>query len=371
MNTLLCKITIKKFIFLSFILLIGLQSYTSSAQEKFKVVLDAGHGGKDPGNSGNGYSEKDISLKIVLAVGKLLESDNSIEVIYTRDDDTFLELYERSAIAQKSKADLFVSVHCDAFGKSSAYGVSTFVLGLHENDRNFEIAKKENSVIELEDNYKANYDGFDPNSPEAVIGLTFMQEEYLDQSLSLARLMQDNFVNDLKRKDRLVKQAGFLVLRNTFMPSVYVEAGFLTNKGEGAYLNSEKGQQGMAKSMYKAIKSYKKQIDANRVVEVKPKVQPKIDKTPKTRIVKGVNFKVQISSSTKKVATASQNFKGLKGIERVRIGAHHKYYYGLTNDYNKALKLRAEAKTKGYKGAFVVAFKNEKKISVKDALAAK
>ncbi|QCX39494.1 N-acetylmuramoyl-L-alanine amidase [Aureibaculum algae] len=371
MNTPLFKATIKKFFLLSFTFFLILQANTVSAQKKFKVVIDAGHGGTDPGNLGNGYFEKDIVLKIALEVGKLLKSDESFEVIYTRDDDTFIELNQRGKIAQKSKADLFVSIHCDAFGKSSAYGAGTFVLGLHENDRNFEIAKKENSVILLEDNYKENYDGFDPNAPESVIGLTLMQEEFLDQSLALASLIQNNFTGDLKRKDRLVKQAGFLVLRNTFMPSVLVETGFLTNKAEGAYLNSKKGQQEMATSIFKAIKSYKKQIDANTVVEVKPKEKPKVDTTPKTRIVKGVDFKVQISSSTKKVATASYNFKGLKGIERVRVGAHHKYYYGLTSDYNKAVALRTEAKAKGYKGAFIVAFKNEKKISVKDALALK
>ncbi|HBK70979.1 MAG TPA: N-acetylmuramoyl-L-alanine amidase, partial [Flavobacteriaceae bacterium] len=259
----------KKLIFLSFVLFFIFQNNTLVAQQKFKVVLDAGHGGKDPGNSGNGYSEKDISLKIVLAVGKLLENDGNIEVIYTRKDDTFLELYERSNIAQKSKADLFLSIHCDAFGKSSVHGAGTFVLGLHENDRNFDIAKKENKVILLEDDHKKNYGGFDPNSPESVIGLTLMQEEFLDQSLMLARLIQDNFVGDLKRNDRLVKQAGFLVLRNTFMPSVYVEAGFLTNKNEGAYLNSKKGQQEMAKAIFKAIKSYKKQLDKNVVIEIK------------------------------------------------------------------------------------------------------
>ena len=371
MNTWMFKIVIKNFIFVSFVVIVILQSYTVFGQEKFKVVIDAGHGGADPGNLGNGYFEKDIVLKIALEVGELLEADKSIEVIYTREDDTFVELHERGSIAQKSNADLFVSIHCDAFHKSSVYGAGTFVLGLHENDRNFEIAKKENSVILLEDNYKENYDGFDPNSPESVIGLTLMQEEYLDQSLALASLIQNNFTNELKRKNRAVKQAGFLVLRNTFMPSVLVETGFLTNKAEGAYLNSKKGQHEMAQSIYKAVKSYKKQIDANRVVEVVPKVEPVIDKTPKTRIVKGVDFKVQISSSSKKVNTAAYNFKGLKGIERVRVGSHHKYYYGKTSDYNKVKEYQAEAKSKGYKGAFIVAFKNERKISVKKALSAK
>ena len=359
----------KKLIFLSLALFFIFQNNTITAQQKFKVVLDAGHGGKDPGNSGNGHSEKEIVLKIALEVGKLLKDDKNIEVIYTRDDDTYLELFERGEVAQKSKADLFVSIHCDAFGKSSVHGAGTFVLGLHENDRNFEIAKKENKVILLEDNYEANYGGFDPNSPESVIGLTLMQEEFLDQSLLLAKLIQDNFVAE-KRNDRKVKQAGFLVLRNTFMPSVLVETGFLTNKTEGAYLNSKKGQQEMAKSIYKAIKSYKKQLDENVVIDVKPKPKPEPIK-PKSRIIKGVDFKVQISSSSKKVKTASYNFKGLKGIERVRVGAHHKYYYGKTSDYNKVLELKKQAKAKGYTSAFIVAFKYGKKVSVREVLAGK
>ncbi len=362
-------VMIKKMLFLAlFAGMFLLPTQFIGAQQKFKVVLDAGHGGTDPGNSGNGYSEKTISLNIVLAVGKLLEKDKNIEVVYTRKDDTFLELHERSSIAQKSKADLFMSVHCDAFGNPKVHGAGTFVLGLHENDRNFEIAKKENQVILLEDNYKEKYEGFDPNSPESVIGITMMQEEYLDQSLTLASIIQQNFADDLKRHDRLVKQAGFLVLRNTFMPSVYVEAGFLTNKKEGAYLNSIKGQKEMAKAIYDGIKAYKKEYDANFVVEVKPTPKKPVKIITKSRIFKGVDFKVQIASSSKKVKTAAYNFKGLKDIERIRIGAHHKYYYGKTSDYNRVKKLRATAIEKGYTSAFLVAFKHGKKVSVHDVL---
>lgn len=359
----------KKFILFLFVGILSLAfANPINAQEKFKVVLDAGHGGSDPGNlgaKGHSYLEKDIVLKIVLEIGELLDADRNIEVIYTRKDDTFIELFERGAIAQKSKADLFVSVHCDAFGNSSVNGAGTFVLGLHGNDRNFEVAKKENSVIFMEDDYKKNYDGFDPNSPEAVISLTLMQEEYLDESLLVADLIQKNFVNDLKRKDRLVKQAGFIVLHQTFMPSVLIETGFLTNKKEGAYLNSERGQKEMASAIYKAIKSYIKQFDDNRVVDIKPKPKKKLKKQAnKPRIFDGVDFKVQIASGSKKVKTVSYNFKGLKEIERVKIGAHHKYYYGKTSDYTKIKEYQKLAKEKGYIGAFVVAYKNNKKVSV-------
>ncbi|MCF6347708.1 MAG: N-acetylmuramoyl-L-alanine amidase [Flavobacteriaceae bacterium] len=369
-KTLLKKIAKRKLAILLIVFFFSLQNTIIFAQEKFKVVIDAGHGGTDPGNLGHKsskYQEKDIVLKIALAVGKLLDADKNIEVIYTRKDDTYIELHERGTIAQNSKADLFVSIHCDAFGNANVHGAGTFVLGLHENDRNFEIAKKENSVILMEDNYKEKYDGFDPNSPEAVIGLTMMQEEYLDQSLMIASLIQNNFVKTLKRKDRSVKQAGFLVLRNTFMPSVLVETGFLTNTKEGSYLNSKKGQEEIADAIYKAIKLYKKQVDDNIVVEIKPKPEPKPTK-PKTRIVKGVDFKVQIASGTKKLKTAPYNFKGLKGIERIKIGAHHKYYFGKTSDYLKAKEMQKMVKEKGFTSAFVVAFKKDKKISVKEAL---
>ena len=227
--------------------------------EKFIVVLDAGHGGHDPGNLGNGYLEKNIALNIVLNVGKILAENQDIEVIYTRDDDTFVDLFVRGEIANKANADLFVSVHCDSH-TSNAHGAGTFVLGLHANKQNFEIAKKENSVIYLEDNYETRYAEYDINSPESVIGLTIMQEEFLDQSILLAKMMQDNFSVDLKRTNRKVKQAGFIVLHQTFMPSVLVETGFLTNAEEGAYLNSKKGQSEMAKAIAKAILDYRKNI---------------------------------------------------------------------------------------------------------------
>ena len=229
-------------------------------EPKFVVVLDAGHGGHDSGNRGNGYFEKDIALNIILEVGKLLEKDERFKVIYTRKDDSFVELYERGAIANRASADLFVSVHCNAHN-SQAFGTETFVLGLHKNATNFEVAKKENAAILLEDDYESNYEGFDPNSAESVIGLTLMQEEYLEQSLSLASLVQKNFTKELKKQDRGVKQAGFIVLHKTFMPSILIETGFLTNNKEGKYLNSKKGQQEIAQAIKRAVLKYKEQND--------------------------------------------------------------------------------------------------------------
>ena len=191
--------------------------------KQFVVVLDAGHGGYDSGNIGNGYLEKKIALTITLEIGRLLSKHKEIEVIYTRKDDKYVDLFKRAQIANDADADLFISIHCDAFPSPNVYGAGTFVLGLHANERNFEVAKKENSVIFLEDDYEKNYDGFNPNSPESVISLLLMQEEYLEQSIVAATAIQKSFISVLGRKDRTVKQAGFIVLKYTYMPSVLVE----------------------------------------------------------------------------------------------------------------------------------------------------
>src|SRR5690606_17351874 len=265
-------------IFSSFVLIISLSffSITASAAENpitpFVLVLDAGHGGHDHGNKGNGYKESDISLNIVLKVGSELEKLPNVRVIYTRKTDVFVELRERAAIANRADADLFVSVHCNAH-HSDAYGAETFVLGLHKSQANFEVAKKENEVIYLEENYEEKYGGFDPNAPESLIGMVLMQEEYLDQSILLASLVQNNIINNLKRKDRSVKQAGFWVLHNTYMPSVLIETGFLTNKVEGAYLNSTKGQAEMSREIANAIKAYVNSIQATDVKIKHPEIE--------------------------------------------------------------------------------------------------
>ena len=247
------------------LLITGLFSTSITAAEKlppkdeFVVVLDAGHGGDDPGNRGNGYYEKDIALNIVLGIGAELEKMPGVKVIYTRKTDVFVTLAGRAQIANDAHADLFISVHCNAHG-SQASGTETFVLGLHRNEDNLKVAMRENSVIYLEEDYEVTYDGFDPKSPESYIGLTLMQEEYLDQSILLADFIQKNFTNDLKRPNRGVKQAGFLVLRQTYMPSVLVETGFLTNNAEGKYLNSKKGQDDMSGAIVKAVEHYKNML---------------------------------------------------------------------------------------------------------------
>ncbi|CAA0168675.1 N-acetylmuramoyl-L-alanine amidase family protein [Tenacibaculum maritimum] len=368
----------------------------SLVAQKYKVVLDAGHGGRDPGNLGNGFKEKKIALKVVLAIGKELQKNKDIEVVYTRKKDVFVELHNRAKIANNKKADLFVSVHCDSHG-SDAHGAGTFVLGLNGNSGNLEIAKRENAVILLEDNYKKNYD-YDPNSPESVIGLSVLQEENLDNSLAIADLIQYNF-SKIKRYDRKVKQANFLVLRETVMPSVLIELGFLTNKAEGKFLNTKSGQLKMAKSIAIAIEKYIKRLRLNtvvkqvaktKIVKKDKKIIPKVikkkevhkkhtstkKKDPKGSIIKSnstvkekgqVIFKVQIAASRKILTNKNFNFKGLTKVETMRIDGYYKYYYGSTDSYFSVKQTLAKVRGLGHKGAFIVAFKNDKKISLKEA----
>lgn len=345
---------------------------------QFVVVLDAGHGGTDPGNMGNGYKEKDIALDIVLSVGKSLEKHPNIKVIYTRKTDVFVPLRGRAQIANDADADLFVSVHCNAHN-SSAHGTETFVLGLHANQRNFEVAKKENEVIFLEEDYKSHYDGFDPNAPESFIGLTLMQEDYLDQSTQLARLVQDNFTNTLKRTDRGVKQAGFWVLHNTYMPSILVETGFLTYKPEGAYLNSAKGQSEMSLSIYKGIMDYKMILDRNvgqnvykdltNLESIKEAVDEEIlPENTSAQMYPNTIFKIQLAASSNKIEPKPFNFKGLEDISREKEGRFFKYFYGYTSDYNEVKKLAEVAKANGYPSSFIVAYQNGKRVEVSQVL---
>ena len=342
-----------------------------SQDKKFIVVLDAGHGGNDPGNIGNGYREKTIALKVVKEIRNELQKINDIKVILTRDKDVLINLWKRGEIANKAKADLFVSIHCDSHS-SNAYGAGTFVLGLHANKRNFDVAKRENAVISLEDNYRERYKGFDPNSEESVLGLTLLQEENLDKSFLLAADIQQNFSKALKRKNRGVKQAGFVVLHQTYMPSVLIELGFLTNKNEGKFLNSKSGQQKMAKEIAKSIKRYYNQLKLN-TVAVNDQISienTKVDATirDEDKFDEEVVFKIQIASSKNKIQQKSYNFKGLKNVQRVKVGSYYKYYFGVTTNYNKVKNSLLKAKSKGYSDAYIAAFKKGKKVSLIEVL---
>ena len=262
-----------KFLCLFFgLFFISSTSFYAQSKSKFKVVLDAGHGGKDPGAIYYGVKEKDIALDVTLRVGKILENNPEIKVNYTRKTDVFIELIDRPKIANKEDADLFISIHCNGAKSAQAYGTETFVMGLSRSAANLEVAKKENSVILLESNYQEKYKGFDPNKPESLIGMKLLQEEYLDQSITLSTKIQNEFTNKLDRKNRGVKQGPFLVLNQTSMPSILTELGFISYKPEGEYLNSDKGQEELAKAISDAILNYKKEYfgGTNVIVDEKP-----------------------------------------------------------------------------------------------------
>jgi len=360
---------INPFLGIIIVLLLSTFSQNTIAQnnKKFKVVLDAGHGGKDPGAQKFGLNEKNVALDVSLLVGKMLNKNRDIDHIFTRDKDVFIGLRERAEVANKSKADLFISIHANAVANSRPYGTETFVLGLHRNQDNLEIAMRENKVIELEENYQEKYDGFDPKSPESYIGFSIMQEEYLDQSILLASKIQDNFTKKLKRHNRGVKQAGFLVLRETYMPSVLVELGFLTNRNENVFLKSKNGQKKLAEQIYNAIIDYKEALGLNFSSEV---IFEDTD-IPKNETIDDLykaKFHVQIAASKNKLKESASNFKGLSPIKRVKLGDLYKYYYSESNSHKEIQNKLLEAKERGYKGAFIVSYLNNKKISITEAL---
>ncbi len=369
--------------------LVFVTSLSAQTNGKFKVVLDAGHGAHDFGAVYHGYVEKNIALGVVLKVGKILESDPNIQVLYTRKDDTFVDLVERANIANRADANFFVSIHCNANVNQEAFGAETYVMGLSKSASSLAVAKKENAVITLEDNYKTKYSGYNPNSPESLISATLAQEEYLDQSIELASRIEDNFDVKLNRKVRGVKQAPFMVLHKAFMPRVLIEMGFISNKDEGAYLNSEEGQQNIAKTIADAIFRMKVEHFGGTmpVIEIQKSERPvKTDTTPKTEVktpikkdtpkvaeVKALEvnkpiFKIQLKASKEKIDTIPSNFNGLNKISAVFEGEYYKYMYGETNDYEISKKQLAEAKTRGYDSSFIVAFKNGSKISLNEAL---
>jgi N-acetylmuramoyl-L-alanine amidase len=374
-----------------FLTIISFAAFSQS--NNFKVTLDAGHGAKDFGAVYNGHVEKNIALAVVLKVGRLLEQNKNIDVIYTRKTDVFIDLVERANIANRADANIFVSIHCNANRNTLADGTETYVMGMTKVASNLEAAKKENSVITLEKDYKQKYEGFDPNSPETMIGMTLMQEEYLDNSISLASKVEEEF-SALGKKVRGggVKQAPYMVLHKAYMPRVLIEMGFISNPVEGNILDSEEGQNEIARSIADAIVSYKKEYFGNgnnesyemkpsqksidkqikdTVIPIKSKVvieKPDLKKTVINQDNSATIFKVQLSASSKKVELTPNNFKGLKNISVLFENNIYKYMYGETSDYNEVKKQLQEAKDRGYSSAFLIAFKNGKKMSIQEAL---
>ena len=347
------------------------------------VVIDPGHGGKDLGASFGNAIEKNIVLDIALKLGTTIkENYPDIKVVYTRTSDVFIPLYKRAEIANKNEADLFISIHVNAVGAQSVQGTETFVLGLHRNDDNLEVAKKENAVILLEDDYNTTYEGFDPNLPESYIMFETMQEEYQGQSVMLASSIQNEFRDYAKRLDRSVKMAGFLVLRETTMPSVLIEAGFISHSGERQYLTSEAGRTRLAYAIFRAFREYKSDIEQRSSFhlvtenEVKPENNKNTTTSPSEfplaqsenrapqQKTDDVFYSVQIIALTRKLEATPANFKGEQNIFRVEGPNLNRYFSGRFKSIEEAGAEQRRINSK-YPNAFVVAFKNNKLISVK------
>ncbi|MFO7755771.1 MAG: N-acetylmuramoyl-L-alanine amidase [Bacteroidales bacterium] len=328
-------------------------------ENEWVVVIDAGHGGKDSGALGRKSREKDITLAIALKTGKYInELMEGVKVIYTREDDEFVELYKRAEIANKAQADLFISIHCNGFRDGRIRGSETFVMGIHKDQGNLEVAMKENSVITLEEDYTKRYQGYDPNSSESFIIFSLMQNIYLEQSLNFANYIQDQFRTRVGLSDRGVKQAGLIVLWQTTMPSVLVEAGFLTNGQDERFLMSEQGQDYIASAIFRAFRDYKLAIDHKSDFSTPGASENNNDE---------IWFMVQLATSSEKKEEMPEEFMGLGEITEIVSGKYFKYATGSYSTYNEAAERRKELSSR-FPDAFVIAVKNHEIIPLQEAI---
>lgn len=372
-----------RFLLLLGIMLIGIDPCAEG--KDFVVVIDAGHGGHDPGAIGKTAKEKNINLSVALKLGNLIQKNcKDVKVIYTRTRDVFVTLNRRAEIANNAKADLFISVHTNSVANNhTATGASTWTLGLAKSDANLDVAKRENSVILYEDDYKTSYAGFDPNSAESYIIFEFMQDKYMSQSVHLADLIQKQFKSTSKRQDRGVHQAGFLVLKASAMPSVLVELGFISTPAEEQYLASEVGSNSMATSLFKAFMAYKTELETKNTGHGtldKERVTPTTDDTPvvvedlqtkeeeKAQSSDKPVFMIQFLTSPRKLAENDKRFSGLGKVDFYLDGKTYKYTCHTNTDYNKVRSAFQDVRKK-YKDAFIIAFKNGKRTDVNAAIA--
>ena len=364
----------------------------STTAQNFTVVIDAGHGGKDPGAvSANGkVHEKDITLNVALMVGESISKKYpEVKVLYTRKTDKFVGLNDRARIANKANADLFISIHVNAAENRSAKGAETYTLGIEEarTERNLEIAKRENGVILLEENHEKTYANFNPNSPESYIIFEYMQSEFVKESIHIAQYVQENFANDANRLDRGVRQAGFLVLNATSMPSILVELGYISNAEEAKYLASATAQKHLSDCISKAFEKYYvdlKRLSAdayyvatesrseanegkedNKVVSASSTAESTIVTTVKDKMPV---FKVQFLSSSKKMNKEDTAFKGLTPVSYYYDKGLYKYTYGETIDYNEILRMKRYVNEK-FKDAFIIAFIDGERVDTQHAIA--
>ena len=332
-------------------------SVESVMGKPFVVVIDPGHGGRDAGAVSSVVKEKEINLAVALLLGELINSNHSdVEIVYTRKTDKFVTLDRRATIANKAKGDLFISIHANSIKKNSRpHGAETYTLGLSKSKENLEVAKRENSVILLEDNYKRTYEGFDPNSSESYIMFEFMQNKYMDQSIVFASYVQKELKRTAKRSDRGVRQAEFLVLRETSMPSVLIELGFITNPEEAKYMKSTSGRKQLAGSIYNAFKQYKTDYDKKQKALAEKKRRSSGNKNFASK--NDLIYKVQILTSEKKLSLSSPQLKGYNNVSYYKQGGLYKYTCGESSDLNEILKIKRSVQ-KDFKGAFVIEFKD-------------
>lgn len=364
-----------------FLIYFGNILFLHSAEKPFVVVLDAGHGGKDAGAIGYSLKlkEKNVNLKTVLKLGKLLEKEENVKVIYTRKKDVFIPLDERAQIANRAKADLFISIHTNSAQSRSAKGTETYTVG--SSSANLEVAKRENAVMLYEEDYKTRYQGFDPNSSESYIMFDFLQSKYLEQSIGLASKIEKQFVANCNRHSRGVKQAGFWVLKQAAMPAVLVELGYISNAEEERHLSQDESLDKFAKSLYRAFLSYKKEHDNRNGVVYKgtdldseeTKSEKKVSEEKK-EVVKDsvakeeIYYAVQFCSSSERKPLDCRDFHGfIPAKEYVETGKYkYKYVYGKEKTFKEGLALRDKVKQK-FKDAFLVVIRNGEKLSTEEA----
>lgn len=380
-----------------FITFLALPSNAQKDGKTFKVVIDAGHGGKDPGCLGTYSREKDVALDVALKTGKLIsENCPNVKVIYTRSTDVFVELYNRAKIANNHHADLFISFHCNANDNHSAHGVETYVMGLSKSEKNLAVARAENSAMLKEEGYKENYAGFNPDSPESAVMFSLYSSAYLNNSILLADKVQKNLVGVTHLLDRGVKQAPYWVLWSVSMPSILIEMGFLSNPTEEKFLTDEQHKKEIADAIYRGFAAYYTQMTGDRVSIPEPKKQESKNDKPETKNDNNANnhvdnqsdkkadnetakiantpvspdavrFVVQFMAVPDKIALTDKRFKNIPKVNRYYEGGLWKYTAGSESDLQSAKDILASLKSK-YPDAFVIAFKGDQKIPVSEAV---
>ncbi len=361
---------LKRFFLTILITVISISASVSGNNSNLQVktvVIDPGHGGRDPGAVGENAKEKDIALSIALKLGNYIQNQmQDIKVIYTRKTDVFVSLEKRAEIANSNNADIFISVHVNANTSSQPYGASTYVMGVNDSKRNMDVAIRENSVMKLEEDYTTTYEGFEPNDPESYIMFSLLQNSNQNQSLELASLIQDQFRTRAGRRDLGVMQQPIYVLWKTTMPSVFVETGFISNSKEKAFLLTEQGQDYLASAIFRAFRSYinttqSKSVKVNQLQSI---TNQKDEETGSEK--ENIFFSVQIMSSLQRIPFKSKQFKKQEGLEELEIDETFKYIVGKTKDYNEITRLQNRLVDK-FPGAFIIALSNGKKIPIKEA----